>query len=248
MAMLNNETMNKLRHIKLSGFIEALEQQEHCVGYREMDFHERLGLLVDSEFSRRQHNRLTRVISGAKFQNSSACVEDIDYSADRRLERSLILELASCNYIAHSQNVLIVGATGAGKSYLAQALGQAACRSLLPTRYIQLPELLDELKLARSKGTAAFQQLRSKFVKYALLIIDEWLLFRINEEETQDLLSLIDRRYYVHSTVIVSQYEPAEWLDQIPIAVAAEAITDRLTPKMHKIVLQGKEYMRLRIP
>ena len=119
---------------------------------------------------------------------------------------------------------------------------------MLPTRYIQLPELLDELKLARSKGTAAFQQIRSKFVKYALLIIDEWLLFRINEEETQDLLSLIDRRYNVHSTVIVSRYEPAEWLDQIPIAVAAEAITDRLTSRMHKIVLQGKESMRLRIP
>ena len=246
--MLNNETMNKLRHMKLSVFIESLEQQENSADYREIDFNERFGLLVDCEFCKRQHNRIARLIAGAKFQNSSACIEDIDYAADRCLNRNFILELASCNYIAHAQNVLIVGATGAGKSYLAQALGQAACRRFISTRYIQLPELLDELKLARSKGTATFQQLRNKFAKYELLIIDEWLLFRIDEEGTQNILSLIDRRYNTHATIIVSQYEPAEWLDQIPVAVAAEAITDRLSSRAHKIVIQGKESMRLRIP
>ena len=244
--MLNNETLNKLKHMKLTGFVEALEQQGLNDGYNEMGFCERLGLLVDWEFSRRQHGRLARIIQQAKFQNPSACVEDINYAADRHLDRNFILELASCNYIPHAQNILIVGATGAGKSYLAQALGQAACRLFLSTRYIQLTELLDELKSAKARGSEAFYRLREKFANYKLLIIDEWLLFRIDEEGTQNLLSLVDKRYNHHATIIVSQYEPAEWLDQIPIPVAAEAITDRLSARVHKIVIQGKESMRLR--
>lgn len=243
--MLMNETMNKLKSMKLTGFVEALQQQEEQLGYREMDFHQRLGLLVDWEFSKRQHSRLDRLINQAKFQNSSACIEDINYVAERHLDRNFILELASCNYIPHAQNILIVGPTGAGKSYLAQALGQAACRRSLSTRYIQLPDLLDELKLAKERGTEAFHRLRKQFINYELLIIDEWLLFPIHEDDTQLLLSLIDRRYHQHATIIVSQFEPPEWLDQIPIPVAAEAITDRLSAQAYKVIIQGKQSMRL---
>lgn len=243
--MLNHETLNKLRHMKLTGMVEALQQQDAQSGYQEMSFQERLGLLVDWEFSKRQHSRLERLMHLAKFQNSSACVENIKYEDDRQLDRNFILELASCNYIPHAQNVIIVGPTGAGKSYLAQALGQAACRRLLSTRYIQLPDLLDELRLAKAKGLETFHRLRKQFVKYDLLIIDEWLLFPITEEETQLLLSLIDRRHNHQATIIASQYEPAEWLDQIPIPVAAEAITDRLSAQAYKIIVKGKKSMRL---
>ena len=242
--MLSNETLNKLKAMKLTGFVEALQQQEREVGYQEMDFQQRLGLLVDWEFSKRQHNRLDRLIHLAKFQNASACVEDINYLAERHLDRNFILELASCNYIPHAQNILIVGPTGAGKSYLAQALGQAACRRYLSTRYIHLPDLLDELKIAKERGMEAFHRLRKQFVNYELLFIDEWLLFPIQEDDTQLLLSLVDRRYRQHATIIVSQFEPPEWLDQIPIPVAAEAITDRLSAQAYKIVLQGKQSMR----
>jgi DNA replication protein DnaC len=243
-AMLNHETVNKLKQMKLNGMVDALQQQEDESVFQELGFSERLGLLVDREFSRRQHNRLQRLIHAAKFQNSSACVEDINYLQDRHLDRNLILELASCNYIPHAENVIIVGPTGAGKSYLAQAFGQAACRRLLSTRYIHLSDLFDELSLARSKGPEALLRLRKQFIKYDLLIIDEWLLFPISEADTEQLLWIIDRRHNHKATIIASQYEPAEWLDQIPIPVAAEAVTDRLASKAYKIIIKGKDSMR----
>jgi DNA replication protein DnaC len=245
MIVLNQETINKLKDMKLTGMVEALRQQDADPSYREMSFQERLGLLVDWEFSKRQHSRLARLMRAAKFQDTTACVEDISYGDDRKLDRNLILELASCNFVPHAQNIILVGPTGAGKSYLAQALGQAACRRFLTTRYVQLSDLLDELKLAKAKGLEAFHRLRRQFVRYNLLIIDEWLLFPISEEDAQLLLWIIDRRYNNNATIIASQYEPAEWLDQIPIPVAAEAITDRLSAKAYKIVVNGSRSMRL---
>ena len=242
--MLSQETLNKLRYMKMTGMVEALEQQETDLAYQEMSFQERLGLVVDWEYSRRQHSRLQRLIRAAKFQNSNACVEDIRYEDDRKLDRKLLLELASCNYIPHARNIILVGPTGAGKSYLAQALGQSACRRFLSTRYVQLPDLLDELKMARDKSTEAFYRLRKQLVAVSLLIIDEWLIFPINEEETQLMLWIIDRRHNNQATIIASQYEPAEWLDQIPIPIAAEAITDRLSAQSYKIIIKGNKSMR----
>jgi DNA replication protein DnaC len=172
-------------------------------------------------------------------------VESICYEDDRKLDRQLILELASCNYIPHARNIIIIGPTGAGKSYLAQALGQSACRRLLPTRYIQLSDLLDELKMAREKSMETFYRVRKAFTKVRVLIIDEWLLFPITEEDAQLLLWIIDRRHSHQSTIIASQYEPAEWLDQIPIPVAAEAITDRLAAQAYKIIIRGNTSKRL---
>jgi len=242
--MINQEMLNKLRHMKMHGFVEALEEQDEDYGYQELDFIERLNLLVDREFNKRQHGRLQRLINQAKFRCSQATVENIIYQNDRKLDRNLILELASCNYIPHARNVIIVGATGAGKSYVAQALGMSACRRLIKTRYIHLSDLLDAFRLAREQGVQALHKLRREFEKYSLLIIDEWLLFAIDKNDTEALLSLIDRRHNVHPTIIVSQFEPAEWLDQIPIAVAAEAITDRLTAKSYKITIHGDQSMR----
>lgn len=242
--MLNQEMMNKLRYMKMTGMAEALEQQEKHQQYEELSFHERLNLLVDSEYTKRQHNRLQRLINQAKFQDPQACIEDINYNTDRKLDRNLILELASCNYIPHANNIIVVGATGAGKSYLAQALGQAACRKLISTKYIQLPDLLDELRLAKMKSLETYLRLRKQYEKFELLIIDEWLLFPISTEDSEVLLSLIDRRHKSRPTIIVSQFEPAEWLDQIPIAVAAEAITDRLSAKAYKLTVAGHKSMR----
>ncbi len=242
--MLSQETLNKLKYMKMTGMVEALEQQEADLAYQEMNFQDRLGLVVDWEFSRRQHSRLQRLIRSAKFQNATACVEDIRYGDDRKLDRKLILELASCNYIPHARNIILVGPTGAGKSYLAQALGLSACRRFLSTRYVLLPDLLDELKMAREKSLEAFHRLRKQLVSVSLLVIDEWLMFPINEEDTQCLLWIIDRRHNNQATIIASQYEPAEWLDQIPIPVAAEAITDRLSAQAYRILIKGNKSMR----
>ena len=242
--MLNQEMLNKLRHMKMTGMTEALEHQEQDPSYNELTFHERLNLMVDWEYSKRQHSRLQRLINQAKFQDSQACVEDINYAIERKLDRNFILELASCNYVPHAQNIIIVGATGAGKSYLPQALGQAACRRLIATKYIHLTDLLEELKIAKEKGTEVFRRLRKQYENYSLLIIDEWLLFPISKEDAEILLSVVDRRCKKHPTIIASQLEPAEWLDQIPIVLAAEAITDRLNAKAFKITIHGTKSMR----
>ena len=127
---------------------------------------------------------------------------------------------------------------------MAQALGQAACRHMLTTRYVQLPDLLDELKIAKRRDLEAFNRLRKQIVKFDLLIIDEWLLFPISEEDSEILLSIIDRRHNYKATIVASQYEPAEWLDQIPTAVVAEAITDRLASQAYRIIIRGNKSMR----
>ena len=131
--MLRNETVNKLRAMRLPGFAKALEEQHESEGIEDLGFDTRLGLLVDREYAQRQNNRIQRLIRKAKFRDSSACVEDIDYRAERKLDRQTILELATCQYILHARNVNIFGATGAGKSYLGQALGNAACRKGIET-------------------------------------------------------------------------------------------------------------------
>lgn len=145
--MLLNETIEKLRILKLSGFAEALEKQENISSYQELSFEDRLGLLLDCEISRRKSNKVERLIRQAKFQNPEACIENINYQPERKLDKKLILKLASCQFIDYARNVTILGATGAGKSYLGQALGNTACRLGYTTRYVQLPDMLDELNL-----------------------------------------------------------------------------------------------------
>lgn len=242
--MLINETIEKLKSLRLPGFVEALEEQNELSSFQELSFEERLSLLVDREFSKRKSNRIQRLIQPAKFQNPDACIENIHYGPERRLDKQIVLELASGQYITHARNVNIFGATGTGKSYLGQALGQRACRTGISTRYVQLPDLLDELKIAREKSTEALTKLRKYYVNVPLLVIDEWLLFKIDEKDCQNLLQIIDRRAARRSTIVISQFDSDEWISQMPIQVAAEAITDRLTSQAFKIVLQSKESMR----
>lgn len=242
--MLINETIKKLKSMRLSGFAEALEEQKDFSAFQELCFEERLGLLVDREYARRESNRIQKLIKQAKFQDPDACIENIDYNPERHLKRQLMIELASCQYIHHARNINIFGATGAGKSYLGQALGQKACRLGLKTRYVQLPDLLDELKIAREKSTEALAKIRKYYANLNLLIIDEWLLFKIDEEDCKNLLQIVDRRSARYSTIVISQFSPDEWIAQMPIQVAAEAITDRLTSQAYEIVLHSKESMR----
>ncbi|HHU12429.1 MAG TPA: ATP-binding protein [Clostridiaceae bacterium] len=138
--MVYDETMYKLRQLKLSGFVEALAMQSEDDGYHEMSFEQRLAILVDHEFAKRQSKSLERLVKNARFHNHQASLTEINYREDRKLDRNIILELGACNYIRHSQNVVILGATGAGKSFLAQGLGQAACQHRLSTRYTTLSE------------------------------------------------------------------------------------------------------------
>lgn len=242
--MLKNETVQKLSMLRLSGFVEGLQEQNLSSSFSELSFDDRLGLLADRECSKRATNRIKRLLAQAKFQNKEASVENIDYTVERKLDKRLITELASCKYIHHAQNVNIFGATGAGKSYLAQALGQAACRIGIATRYIQLPDLLDDFKIAAANGTERLIALRKKFSKIPLLIIDEWLLFKIDEEDCKNLMHLVDRRANAGSTITVSQFPSDEWIAKMSNPLAAEAITDRLTAQAVEITLESKESMR----
>ncbi len=242
--MLRNETIHKLKSMKLSGFALALEEQYLTGGIDDLDFDTRLGLLVDREYAQRQSNRIQRLIRQAKFRDSNACVEDISYRAERKLDRQTILELSTCQFISHARNVNIFGATGAGKSYLGQALGNAACRKGIATRYVLLPDLFEEYRWAQHQGVEKLMKIKKFYTNVPLLIIDEWLLFRIDEEECQLLLQIIDRRSSRKSTVVISQFDSHEWLEQMPIQVAAEAITDRLTAQAYTITIEAKESMR----
>lgn len=242
--MLDNETIYKLRHMKLTGMVEALQSQEEDGSFQELSFFERLGLIVDWEYSRRDHNQINRLISQAKFQDSMACVENISYTPIRRIDKNLVLQLASCNYVMQGRNIIIMGPTGAGKSYIAQALGQAACRKKLTTRYIHMSEMLNELRIAKAQSPDHFFRMVKRLTKYKLLIIDEFLLFPIQAEDVELLLMIIDRRLNKTATIIVTQYEPAEWLDQMAVPLAAEALTDRLAARSYKITITSKESMR----
>ena len=244
--MLSHETTAKLRQMKLAGMVEAYEQQKAAPSINSLTFDERLGLMVDQEWLRRQNNKMSILLKKAGFVDSSACIEDVDYASDRKLDRQFILELASGNYINHARNIIITGATGAGKSFLGQALGTTACRQKFATRYVRLNDLVETLLIEKEKGLEAFQKARKSFEKYSLLIIDEFLLFPITIDESKVLADLIDRRNRKASTIIVSQYEPGEWIEQIPNPRAAESMTDRLKSNSYHVFIDGKISMRER--
>lgn len=244
--MLNHETTAKLRQMKLAGMVEAYEQQRAVSSVTGLSFDERLGLIVDQEWLRRQNNKMATLLKKAGFIDGSACIENVDYAQDRKLDRQYILELASGNYINHARNIIITGATGAGKSFLAQAFGTTACRQKFTTRYVRLNDLVETLLIEKEKGLEAFQKARKCFENYSLLIIDEFLLFPITIDESKVLSDLIDRRNRKVSTIIVSQYEPNEWIEQIPNPLAAEAMTDRLKSNSYHVLIDGNISMRER--
>jgi DNA replication protein DnaC len=211
-------------------------------GITKLSFDERFGLLVDTEWTTRKNNRLNRLIRSADFPISGACVEDIEYRSDRKLDREQIIQLAACAYIAEKHNVIILGATGAGKTYLSCALGMAACRRFYSAKYIRLPDLLDELSVARGEGI--FQKVMQRYKKIDLLILDEWLLSPLTDLESRDLLEIVEARHSRCSTIFSSQFNPAGWQIKIGEGPLAEAILDRIIHDSYTILIDGDESMR----
>lgn len=190
--MFSNETIRKLREIHMGVMAEQLSAQLEDPQFRNVPFEDRLAMLVDAEWSARKSNRLTGLIKKAGYADTQASVEDIEYIAERHLDREQILRLASCSYIQEARNVIILGATGAGKTFLACSLGVAANRNFYAARYLRLPDLLVEIAVARRDGT--YREYMKQLKKVKLLILDEWLLYPLKEAEARDVLELVEAR------------------------------------------------------
>ncbi len=208
----------------------------------ELSFEDRFGLLVDKEWLTRKNNHLTRLIKNASFSQPNACVEDISYSSGRKLDKAQITRLASCNFIYEHHNLMLLGATGCGKTYIACALGMAAARQFLTVHYVRLPELLTELAISRTTGT--FSKTIDKYKKPALLILDEWLLYQLKDSEARDLLEIAEARYKKGSIIFCSQFDVPGWRDKIDSPIIADAICDRIVHDSYRIVIECEESMR----
>jgi len=233
--MLDNNTVSKLREMKMSVMATAFQRQLADKTASELSYEERVGLMVDAEYTSRKNNRLDRLIRNAGFSMPEACVEDIEYHPDRELDKVLILRLSTCNFVEEHHNVIILGATGSGKSYLANAFGVTAARNSNTVRYVRLPDLLGELAIARAEGTYRKAMRQLKQIK--LLILDEWLLYQLKEPEARDLLEIAEARYKKASTIFCSQHDVGDWYQKIGESTIADAILDRIVHDSYRIVI-----------
>lgn len=250
--MIDLATVKQLRAMKLPGMARELESQLECPQqYKTLSFEDRLGLLVDAENESRRTNTIRRRIRDAKLSESQASVEAIEYHEDRELDKGLITKLATCAYIRENHHVVLKGATGAGKSYIANALGVAACRKMYKVRYVSLPDLLNEFAVAKALGSQ--KKVKDAYAKFDLLIIDEWLLRPVPEAEAYDLLEIIESCSRKGALIFCTQYDTDEWYYRIDCdraedeeSAVAEAILDRIIHNKYLIDVKGRTSMRKR--
>ncbi|WZL78290.1 ATP-binding protein [Eubacteriales bacterium mix99] len=239
--MTNQSTIDKLIEMRLTSMSNAFINQLNDSRMKDIPFEDRFSMLVDIEYSNRKNNRLKRLIKNAGFDQPEAYIGDIDYKSGRKLNRSLISRLATCEYIIEHRNLFITGATGSGKTYMACAFGIEACKHYFTTRYVRLPDLLIELEMARNEGT--YKKVQAKYANPILLIIDEWLLLKPTETEQHDILELLHRRRKRSSTIFCSQYHDNGWFDQLggESSPLAEAILDRIKYDAYKISITSTD-------
>src|SRR5437660_4216506 len=234
--MLTHPTLDKLQALKLHGMVQALSEQRTMPDITALNFEERLGLLVDREMSERDNRRLKTRLHQAKLRQN-ACIEDLDYRHPRGLDKSLMTRLALCQWIRDRHNVLITGPTGIGKTWIACALGQKACRDGFTVLYLRLPRLLQEWPIA--KGDGRYGKLMATLAKTDVLILDDWGLATLNDENRRDLLELLEDRYDRRATIVTSQLPVEHWHEALGDPTLADAILDRLGHTAYKIPLQG---------
>lgn len=237
--MLNQPTYEKLVQMRLSTMADTYRQQEDDPAAANLSFEERMGLLVDAEYWSRHNNRLKRNIHTAGFDQPQAALADVNYTSGRLLDKALIQALGTGQYIREQHNVIILGATGSGKTYLACALGMEACKQGFTVKYIRLQELLEDLALARGQGT--FKKAVSQYKKFDLLILDEWMLISLSETEARDLLEVTHVRHKRGSTIFCSQFEPVGWLSKFPEATIADAILDRIVHDSYTVEIRAAD-------
>lgn len=241
--MLNHPTLEKLQALRLTGMLSALSEQMNMPDIGDLGFEERLGLLVDREMTERSDRRLTTRLRQAKFR-LQAHIEDIDYRHPRGLDKSLMLSLASCQWVKERRNILITGPTGIGNTWLACAFGEKACRQGDGVLYLRLPRLLQEIPIA--KGDGRYVKLMAALAKTDLIVLDDWGLAVLSDENRRDLLELLEDRHGRRATLVTSQLPVAHWHEALGDPTLADAILDRLVHNASKITLTG-DSMRKRL-
>lgn len=235
--MLNEPTLEKLRALNLHAMVDAWLAQQKDAKISELSFDERLGLLVDAEAGLRENKRLARLLREAKLKIPGACIEDLDCAPKRGLAKALAMQLATCRWIDSAQNIAISGATGTGKTFVACALGNQACRRGYRTLYRRASRLFQELALARADGS--YVRLLSKLARVRVLIIDDWGLAAPGDVERHDLLEILEDRSETQATILTSQVPPDKWHDHLGDPTVADAICDRVLHNAHRVSLTG---------
>jgi len=240
--MLNEQTIEKLYGMNLNGMADGFREQLLHANVKELSFEERFALLVDRQWTWKEDRRMKRLLKEAKLK-INGCVEDIDYKTPRGLDKSVILGLANGHWIRNAHNIIITGPTGVGKTYLACALANRACRMGYSAFYIRIPRLFQELAIAKADGT--YPKIMNKLTKANVLVIDDLGLAPMSATERRDLLEIIEDKHGLSSTIVATQLPVDNWHDTIGDPTIADAIVDRLIHNAHKINLKGDSMRKI---
>jgi DNA replication protein DnaC len=241
--MLTQQTLNKLHDMKLIAMANAFSEQLGQPDLGDLSFEDRFAMLVDRQWSFKEDRRMSRLLRAAQLRDS-ACIENIDFKTPRALDKSLLVRLTAGDWIKKAQNVIVLGPTGVGKSYLACAIANSACRNGFPAMYKRAPRLYQEVAIARADGS--YPKLMNKLSKLKVLIIDDFCIVPMSDPERRDLLEVLEDRQSISSTIIATQVPVENWIEHIGDPTLADAILDRLVHNAHRINLKGESMRKIR--